>query len=270
MGNSSEMLEFKSNMMKMFEMTDLGQPRYFLGLEVTQNENALFVSQRKYAEDLLKTANMLHCNSISTPLNSNEKLHLQDSSGNANPTRYKMLVGRLLYLTHTRLDIMHVVGIVSRYMQAPSNHHYGAMKRILRYISGTVGYGIQYDSNVNLKLMGYWDSDWGGLPDDRRSTARWVFMVGSKKQQITALSSTEVEYISITSAAYKAVWLRKLLENLCEKQEDSSVILCDNKSAISIAKNPILHGRTKHIDTRYHFIRDLVQNGSISITLQYT
>lgn len=120
--------------------------------------------------------------------------------------------------------------------------------------------------------MGYSDSDWGGSPDDRRSTSGWVFMLGSgaiawssKKQPITALSSTEAEYISVTSAACEAVWLRRLLQDMNEKQACPTTLMCDNKSAISIARNPILHGRTKHIDTRYHFIRDLIKDGTINI-----
>ncbi|XP_039143969.1 uncharacterized mitochondrial protein AtMg00810-like [Dioscorea cayenensis subsp. rotundata] len=274
MGSSDEMLrEFKQTMMKTFEMSDLGLIKYFLGLEVKQSKGSLFLSHKRYAEDLLSKAAMLHCKPISTPMNSNEKLQSQDSSGYTNPSKYRMLVGRLLYLTHSRPDIMHVVSIMSRFMQTPSMHHLGAVKRILRYINGTTNYGLLYTKNDEFNLTGYSDSDLGGSQDDRKSTTGWLFSLGStaiawcsKKQPITALSSTEAEYISITSAACEAIWLRGLLEDLNEAQGSPSIIRCDNKAAISIARNPVMHGRTKHIDTRYHFICELMKDGLIDIT----
>ncbi|XP_039142894.1 secreted RxLR effector protein 161-like [Dioscorea cayenensis subsp. rotundata] len=151
-------------------------------------------------------------------------------------------------------------------------HHLGAVKRILRYISGTIDYGIHYRRNEEFKLLGYSDSDWSGSQDDRKSTTGWVFSLGSgviawssKKQAITALLSTEAEYISLTAAVCEAVWLKRLLEDFGEKQSTPSVIVCDNRSAIAIAKNPILHGRTKHIDVRFHFIRDLIKDDAIEV-----
>lgn len=215
MGNSSEMLkQFKENMMKMFEMFDLGYLKYFLGLDIVQGDESIF-SQRKYAEDFLNKAGMLHCNPIFTPLKLNEKLHLQDSSGKTDPNKYRMLVGSLLYVTQTWPDITHVVGVVAKYMQAPSMHHYRAVKRILRYVKGMMEFGIQYKSKSNLTLTGYSDNDWGGSSDNRSSTMGWVFMLGSdavawcsKKKQITTLLSTKAKYMSVTSAACEAVWLR--------------------------------------------------------------
>lgn len=156
-------------------------------------------------------------------------------------------------------------------MRKPS-YHFGAVKRILRYISGTLNHGILYTANENFNMVGHSDSDWGRSVENRRSTTGWIFSLGSgaiawssKKQAIAALSSTEAEYIALTSTACEAVWLIRLLEDLNEEQVGSTVINCDNKSAISIAKNPIHHGRTKHIDAHYHFIRDLVKNKQINI-----
>ncbi|XP_039123455.1 secreted RxLR effector protein 161-like [Dioscorea cayenensis subsp. rotundata] len=215
---------------------------------------------------------MQNCKKIDTPLNPNEKLHLYDNSGEIDPVRNRRIVGALLYLTHTHPDITHAVSMVSRFMQSPSVFHFGSVKRILRYISGTINYGIHYKKCEEFKLIGYSDSDWSGSQDDQRSTTGWVFSLGSgaiawfsKKQAITALSSTEVEYISLTAAICEALWLRRLLDDLGEKQVVSSVIHCDNRSALSIAKNPILHGQTKHIDTRFHFIRDLVKDEVILV-----
>lgn len=139
MGSSIEMLsEFKDIMVKTFEMSYLGPLRYFLGLEVRQFNGALFVTQTKYAKDLLKRDGMLHSKDAINPMNTNEKLQLEDCSGSADSSRYKRLVGRLLYLTHTKLDIMYAVEMVSRFMQEPSMHHLGAVKKHtalhLRYI----------------------------------------------------------------------------------------------------------------------------------------
>lgn len=155
---------------------------------------------------------MWGCKLINTPLKSNDKLHLENSSGRVDPSRYQKIVGGLLYLTHTRPDLIHVVGVVSRLIQAPIAHHLGAIKQILHYILGTLSFGFHYIHNNQFKLVGFTDSDLGGSPDDRKSTSAWVFSLGlaitvwnSKKQHITALSSNVAEYISTTSAACEAV-----------------------------------------------------------------
>ena len=181
-------------------------------------------------------------------------------------------MGSLLYLTHTRPDLVHAIGVVSRYMHNPSAHHLGAVKRILHYVAGTINFGLQYEHVNQFRLCGCPNSDWEGYVDNRKSTSGWMFTLGSaaiawssKKQDITALSSTEAEYISATLAVCQVVWLKRLLEGLNLKQCDPTVILRDNKSAISIVKNPAMHRRTKHIDTRFHFIRGLVAEGEIHL-----
>ena len=174
----SMLMEFKQNMMNTFEMTDLGPFQYFLGLEVRQNYGHVHVGQKRYAEELLKRAGMLNCKTLSTPVNINEKLQLNDNSGSVDERRYRKIVGGLLYLTHTILDLMFAVSSVTRYMHCPSKHHMGAVKRILHYIAGTLDLGIQYEHIQNFGLIGHVNSDWGGLLDDRRSTAGWVFSLG--------------------------------------------------------------------------------------------
>lgn len=210
-------------------------------------------------------------------MNTNEKLSQDDGSENTDPTRYRRLVGSLLYLTHTRPALVYAVGIVSRFMQSPTSHHMGAVKRILHYLSGTMSHGLMYSHSDELCLQGFTDSDWVGSPDDRRSTTGWCFSLGSvavawcsKKQLITALSSTEAVYISATSAACEAVWLRRLLTDFGVELSRPTIIQCDNKSAISITRNPSMHGRSRHIDTRFHFIRDLVSNGEINVVYCHT
>lgn len=253
MGSSESLIaDFKSNMMRNFEMTDLGLLQYFLGLEVKQSEEGIFVCQKKYASDLLKRFNMSNCAVAATPMNINEKLQREDGTEKANPRLFRSLVGGLNYLTHTRPDIAFSVSVVSRFMHSPTKQHFGAAKRILRYLAGTFDFGIWYSKVPTFKLFGFTDSDWAGCLDDRKSTSGNLFSFGSgavtwssKKQETIALSSSEAEYTAATSAARQALWLRKLLADFNYEQ---------NKST---------DGRTKHIDIQHHFIRKLVTDGKI-------
>jgi hypothetical protein len=185
---------------------------------------------------------------------------------------FRSLVGNLMYLTATRPDIMFAVSLISRFMEAPYSEHWEAAKRILRYVKGTTDYGIFYQANVPITLFGYTDSDLAGSVDDSKSTSGYAFSIGSgvicwssKKQPIVALSTTEAEYIAASFAGCQIVWLRGILENLNHKQDVPTTLLCDNNSAISVTKEPVLHGRTKHIRMRYHFLRELVHDGIIQV-----
>eukprot|EP00253_Pinus_taeda_P016368 PITA_16368 len=197
------------------------------------------------------------------------KLTKEDSSKDFDPKLYKSIVGSLMYLTATRPDIMHVVSLISRFMERPKETHWQAAKKILRYVNGTKGFGILYSSSESFMLKGYTDSDWAGSVDDRKSTS-YVFHMGSgaiswasKKQPVVALSTAEEEYVAATAAACQAVWLRRVLRDLCHEQENGTTIYCDNNSAIALSKNSVFHKRTKHIDTKFHFIRELVNNGEV-------
>ena len=164
-------------------------------------------------------------------------------------------MGGLIYLTHTRPDIAFSVGVVSRFMHFPSKHHFGAAKRILRYVAGTICLGIWYGYVPNSRLIGFTDSDWARCMEDRKSTSGYAFSLGSgvvswssKKQATTALSSSEAEYMAATSLVCQAIWLRRIMEDLGQKQEGATDIFCDNQATIAMSKNPVYHGRTKHID----------------------
>lgn len=261
--------EFKASMMEKFEMTDLGLLQYFLGLEVN---DGIFLYQRKYAEDLLKKFSMEKCETVKTPMNPNEKLQKEDGTGKADEKLFRSLVGGLNYLTHTRPDIAHRVSVVSRYMHFPTKQQLGATKRILKYVAGSARFGILYEHVSEFKLVSYTDSDWAGSLDDRKSTSGSVFSLGSgaitwssKKQDTVALSSSEVEYVAAGAAAKQAVWLRKLLKDLCCEQEGATEIWCDNRSAIAMTKNPAFHARTKHIEVQHHFIRKLVSEETVAL-----
>ncbi|KAL0332826.1 UNVERIFIED_CONTAM: Retrovirus-related Pol polyprotein from transposon RE1 [Sesamum calycinum] len=161
---------------------------------------------------------------------------------------------------------------VQRFMQSPSQVHYVAAKRILRYLRGTKDFGIWYKSTNDAKLVGYTDSDWAGSVDDMKSTSGYTFSLGSgiftwasKKQATVAQSSAEAEYIAAAATSNHAIWLRRILEDIGEKQEEPTTIYCDNKSAIAITKNPVQHNRTKHIDIKYHSLREATTRGEIEL-----
>ncbi|CAL8152242.1 unnamed protein product [Prunus armeniaca] len=254
-GSNKELLdEFKEHMMTKYEMTDLGLLHHFLGMGVIQTKSSIFLHQKKYASTLLNKFGLIECKSITTPLVATEKLAKDDGSGAANEEHYRSIVGSLLYLTATRPDIMYASSLLARFMHCPTNRHYGTTKRVLRYVKGTLDYGLEYVKGRKSVLIGYCDSDWGGSIGDSKSTSGTV-----------ALSTAEAEYISVAEATTQAIWLRFVLEDFGELQTEATSLHCDNISAIAITKNPVFHQKTKHIDRRYHFIKDALQEGVIDL-----
>ncbi|XP_019267120.1 PREDICTED: uncharacterized protein LOC109244478 [Nicotiana attenuata] len=240
-------------------MSVLGLLHHFLGLEVTQEDDGVFVSQQSYAEAMLRKFNMFGCKAVPTPLTSNEKLMKNDGGRKVDSTLYRSIIGSLMYLMATRPDIMFATSLLSRFMQSPSHIYLGSAKRVLRYIKGTLAYGIKYFKGEELTLIGFCDNDWAGSKDDMKSTSGFVFSLGSgafswqsKKQEIVAQSSAEAEYISVAIATSQAVWLRRILEDVGEKQDNTTKLFCDNKSTITTAKNSIYSSRTRHIAVKYH------------------
>lgn len=199
---------------------------------------------------------------------------MKDENGvKVDATMYKQIVGCLMYLAATRPDLMYVLSLISRFMSCPTELHMQAVKRVLRYLNGTINLGILYKRNGNEKLEAYTDSDYAGDMDDRRSTSGYVFMLStgavswsSKKQPVVTLSTTEAEFIAAAFYACHGVWMRRVLEKLGHVQLGSTSVYCDNSSTIKLSKNPVLHGRSKHIDVRFHFLRDLTRDGTIELT----
>ncbi|KAL4309595.1 hypothetical protein GQ457_01G033490 [Hibiscus cannabinus] len=270
--NDKAVSEFKLSMQKEFEMSDLGLMSYFLGMEINQSKAGIFISQNKYALDVLKKFKLESCKGVDSPLPSNLKLSKNDGEKLYDPSIFRSIVGSLLYMTATRPDLMFPATLLSRFLSSPTDVHLGVAKRVLRYVKSTLGEGLNYLKMDNVVLTGYSDSDWAGSLDDMKSTSGYVFNVGSgaicwssKKQQVVAQSTAEAEYIVAAAAANQAIWLRNLLSDLGFKQESATILLCDNKSAIAIAENPVQHGRTKHINVKFHAIREAEKNSLIKM-----
>jgi transposase InsO family protein len=272
-GNDSSMFQsFKESMMNTFDMTDLGKMRYFLGIEVTQNEQGIFMCQEKYAKEILERFNMEKSNSVCSPIVAGTKLSKYDKGDEVDPTQFKQMVGSLMYLTATRPDLMFAVNLIARFMEHPVENHLMDAKRILRYIRGTQELGILYKKGSQAELIAYSDSDYGGDVDDRKSTPGYVFMMGSgavswssRKQPIVTLSTTEAEFIAAAHCVCQGIWLKRILECIGLEQRKCLTVLCDNSSTIKLSKNPVLHGRSKHIDIRFHFLRNLSCDGVIEL-----
>ncbi|KAI5334699.1 hypothetical protein L3X38_024832 [Prunus dulcis] len=264
--------EFKNDMMKHYEMTDLGLLYHFLGMGVVQTNKLTFLHQKKYAMKVIEKFGLKDGKSVVTPLVASERLCKEDGSEAANESEYRQIVGSLLYLTTTRPDIMFASSLLAKFIHNPTRKHMGTAKRVLRYIQGTLDFGIEFIKGKSATLIGYCDSDWAGSEDDRRSTSGYAFTLGSGmfswasiKQNTVALSTTEAEYVSVAEATSQAKWLRFVLEDFGEEQVEGTPILCDNTSAIAMAKNPVFHQKTRHISRKFHFIREAIQAKEIEL-----
>jgi len=178
-GNDSAMFDdFRKSMMDEFEMSDLGKMHYFLSLEIVQSNAGIFVSQKKYVQELLDRFKMQKCNPANTPSEFVLKLYKDEEGEKVDNTLFKQITGSLMYLTATRPDIMYSVSLISRYMESPTEMHLLAAKRILRYLQGTKDFGLFYKRGEKSNLIGFTNSDYAGDQDDRRSSSGYVFMLG--------------------------------------------------------------------------------------------
>ncbi|KAG8479389.1 hypothetical protein CXB51_029761 [Gossypium anomalum] len=255
-GDKVDLAEFKTKMKQMFEMTDLGLMTYFLGMEVSQTQGGIFLKQESFALKVLTKFSMLNCKPTPTPVVAGLKLSSHEGHEEVCETTYRSLIGCLLYLTATRLDIMFAVSLLSRFMHCCNVQHFQAAKRVLRYIKGNLSHGLLFSKAAELKLKGYTDSDWASSKDNMKSTLGYAFTLGTA-MSLVAQSTAEAEYVATASAVNQAIWLRKILADLNLFQVEATEILCDNKSAVAIAKTPVFHGRTKHFDIKLHVIREM-------------
>ncbi|GJV52089.1 ribonuclease H-like domain, reverse transcriptase, RNA-dependent DNA polymerase [Tanacetum coccineum] len=267
-----EIDKFKAQMEKKFEMSDLGLLAYYLGIEVTQTNGDISIKQSAYASKILKEAGIIDCNETLIPMDPGTRLTKIIEGTMVNSTEYRSLIGCLRYLLHTRPDLSYSVRLLSRFMQEPREQHMKAIRQVLRYVKGTKDHGITYKHNGGNKIHGYSDSSYGVNTQEGKGTTGIIFYYGespiswsTQKQATVALSSCESEFIAATAAATQALWLKRLLSKLTHTQEEKITIQVDNKSAIALMKNPVFHGRSKHIDTKYHFIRECVEREDIQV-----
>lgn len=270
--NYGEVTRLQDELSLRFEMKKLGELGTFLGLQIENLEEGLFVSQINYAKKLVDKFGMTDGKKSYTPLDVNPRLSRDEGTCLPDPRLYRALVGSLIYLTITRPDIAYAVGVVSRYMQEPRKPHLEEAKKILKYINTSLDVGLFYRKGAKFVLQGFADADFAGDRDDRRSTSGFVFLCGntsiswsSRKQGSVSLSTTEAEYKASAHAAQECIWLRRLLEDLHVKFDQPVPIHGDNLSAIKLTSNPVFHARTKHIELEHHFIREKVLEGIIEM-----
>jgi hypothetical protein len=272
-GDDTHMLsEFKNSMMREFDMSDLGKMRYFLGIKVLQHSGGTYICQKKYALEVLKRFGMMECNAVKNPIVPGCRVNKDEGGAKVDETYYKQLVGSLMYLTTTRPDMMFVTCLISRYMAKPTELHLQVAKRALRYLRGTINFGIYYKKGGSDELLSFTDSDYAGDMEDRKSTSGYVFLLSSgavswssKKQPIVTLSTTEAEFVAAAMCVCQALWIKRVLKELGHSNNECTQVKCDNSSTIKLSKNPVMHGRSKHIDVRYHFLRNLTKEGTIAL-----
>lgn len=272
-GSSKNLLDKITSSLKMeYPMTDMGRLSYFLGVKVEHNKQGLFLSQRNYATDIIARAGMSDCKPVSTPSDVQKKLAAEEGDQIENPTQYRSLAGALQYLTFTRPDIAYAVQQVCLFMHDPRQVHMSALKRIIRYIQGTLGHGLQMYKSKQRTLTAYSDADWAGCPNTRRSTSGYCVYLGenliswsSKRQPTVSRSSAEAEYRGVANAVADTCWIRNLLLELHHPITRATLIFCDNVSSVYLCSNPVKHQRTKHVELDIHFVRDKVALGEVKV-----
>jgi hypothetical protein len=258
-------------MIQKFEMSMMGELKYFLGFQVKQLQDGTFISQTKYIQDILNNFGMKDAKPIKTPMGTNGHLDLDTGGKSVDQKVYRSMIGSLLYLCASRPDIMLSICMCARFQADHKEVHLRAIKRIMRYLVYTPKFGLWYPKGSTFDLIGYSDADWAGCKIDRKSTSGICQFLGrslvswaSKKQNSVALSTAEAEYIAVGHCCAQLLWMRQTLRDYGYKLSKVP-LLCDNESAIRMADNPVEHSRTKHIDIRYHFLSDHQQRGILRL-----
>lgn len=282
--NSSRIENLKKQLSKSFAMKDLGPAKQILGVRISRDrkKKKLHMSQEQYINKVLERFHMDKAKVVSSPLSNHFKLNSSQSPSTDKEKQdmekvpYASAVGSLMYaMVCTRPDIAHAVGVVSRFLSNPGREHWNAVKWIMRYLRGTSNFTLSFGSGKPV-LVGYTDSDMAGDVDSRKSTSGYLLIFSggavswqSRLQKCVALSTAEAEFIAATEACKEMLWMKQFLSELGFKQT-KYVLFCDNQSAIHLAKNSTFHARSKHIDVRYHWIRDTLNNELLELEKIHT
>jgi len=271
--------KIKDALHKRFEMKDLGEAKVILGLEIRRDKalGTLKLSQGKYAAQSLEKVGMAECNPIGTPLEVGLQLVKADESDDALP--YREAVGSLMYLmVGTRPDLAFAVGKTSRFVSCYGKEHWAAIKRVLRYVKGSMDKGLVFDKNSSCVLPGFTDAERAGDHETRRSTTGFTFIFGGaagslgfKLRKTVALSTMEAQYMALCEASKEAVWLNKLVQSVATEGLRTAIsgrpinIKVDSSGCIDFSKNPVEHKRTKNIDIRYRFVREAITTEKVTL-----
>ncbi|XP_019157958.1 PREDICTED: uncharacterized protein LOC109154654 [Ipomoea nil] len=259
-----------------FKIRYLSTPGFFLGIETVPSNGGMILSQHRYMVDLLQRSGMTDCKSLTTPASVTQAVTPSDQPFE-NPTQYRRIVGALQYLTITRPDLAYAVNRLCQFMHSPTDDHWVMVKRVLRYIKGTLNYGLRLSPSASTNIHAYCDSDWAGCPVDRKSTSGYAVFLGSnliswlsRKQRTVARSSTEAEYKAVADVAAEVTWMVSLLRELGLHTGRPSNLWCDNLGATYLCANPVFHARTKHVEIDYHFVHDKVASGDFMVNFVST
>nr|GEU56530.1 copia protein [Tanacetum cinerariifolium] len=249
-----------------FEMSLMGEMKFFLGLQIHQSPRGIFINQAKYTLEILHKHGMENCQSIGTPMATKPKLDADLSGNPDDQTDYRSKIGSLMYLTSSRPDIVQAVCFCARYQSRLTEKHLKEVKRIFRYLRGTINMGLWYPKGSSFGLTAFSYADHTGCIDSRKSTSEGIQFLGdklvswmSKKQNCNAVSSAEAEYVALSTSCAQVMWMRTQLQDYGFNY-NKIPLYYDSQSAIAISCNPVQHSRTKHIHTRYHFIKEQVGN----------
>ncbi|KAL9241610.1 hypothetical protein vseg_015702 [Gypsophila vaccaria] len=270
--STTTLSNFITHISNRFSLKDLGSLSYFLGIEVRPSPTGLLLTQTKYIHDLLSRYKMLDANPTPTPMSTDLILTKVGNSPLASPTDYRTIVGSLQYLSLTRPDIAFVVNKLAQFMSNPHDTHWSALKRLLRYLKGTMHHGIAIHNQSPMTLHSFCDADWAGDKTDYLSTTGYIVYLGrnpiswsSKKQRTIARSSTEAEFRAVADTTAEVIWVQNILAELQVPFCEPPIIYCDNLSATHYSANPVFHSRMKHLALAFHFVRELVQNKMLRV-----
>ncbi|GJS50023.1 putative ribonuclease H-like domain-containing protein [Tanacetum coccineum] len=268
--------DFEQIMHKRFQMSSMGELTFFLGLQVKQKEDGIFISQDKYVGEILKKFGFSSIRTANTPMETNKALTKDEDGEDVDVHLYRSMIGSLMYLTSSRPDIMFSVCACSRFQVQPKVSHLNAVKRIFRYLKGRPNLGLWYPKDSPFILEAFSDSDYAGASLDRKSTTGGCQFLGSrliswqcKKQTVVANSTTEAEYIAASHCCGQVLWIQNQMLDYGYNFMQTKIHV-DNESAICVVKNPVYHSKTKHIEIRHHFIRDSYEKRLIEMVKIHT